>query len=111
MSWVALAQERPLQSGEYLFASRLNEVLRFWCRGAGPVGLLTIMWAKYRGAKRIFSIDCVEARLATARSQGAETVDFSKENVIDAMQKLIPGPLFSLQCRERNGRFISSRRS
>jgi threonine dehydrogenase-like Zn-dependent dehydrogenase len=60
-------------------------------RGAGPVGLLSVMWAKYRGAKRIFSIDCIEERLAKARSQGAETIDFSKTNVIDAMQKMLPG--------------------
>ncbi|CAF1470811.1 unnamed protein product [Adineta steineri] len=59
--------------------------------GAGPVGLLTIMWAKYRGAKRIFSIDCIEERLAKARTQGAETIDFSKDNVIETMQKLLPG--------------------
>jgi threonine dehydrogenase-like Zn-dependent dehydrogenase len=49
------------------------------------------MWAKYRGAKRIFSIDCIEERLAKARSQGAETIDFSKTNVIDTMQKMLPG--------------------
>ncbi|CAF1431609.1 unnamed protein product [Adineta steineri] len=59
--------------------------------GAGPVGLLTVMWAKYRGAKRIFSIDCIEERLAKARTQGAETIDFSKDNVIETMQKLLPG--------------------
>jgi len=70
-----------------------NELLLY--RGAGPVGLLTIMWAKYRGAKRIFSIDCIEERLAKARSQGAETIDFSKVNVIDTMQKLLPGKIFN----------------
>jgi threonine dehydrogenase-like Zn-dependent dehydrogenase len=62
-------------------------------RGAGPVGLLTIMWAKYRGAKRIFVIDCIPERLEKARSQGAETIDFSKANVVETMQKLIPGKL------------------
>ncbi len=51
------------------------------------------MWAKYRGAKRIFSIDCIEERLAKARSQGAETIDFSKVNVIDSMQKMLPGEI------------------
>jgi threonine dehydrogenase-like Zn-dependent dehydrogenase len=66
------------------------------CRGAGPVGLLCIMWAKYRGAKRIFSIDCIEERLTKARSQGAETIDFNKTNVIETMQKLLPGKLLYL---------------
>ena len=64
-------------------------------RGAGPVGLLCVMWAKYRGAKRIFSIDCVEERLAKAQSQGAETIDFSRDNVVETMQKLLPGHLSS----------------
>ena len=63
--------------------------------GAGPVGLLCIMWAKYRGAKRIFSIDCVEDRLDKARSQGAETIDFNKANVVDTMQKMLPGKILS----------------
>ena len=60
------------------------------CRDAGPVGLLAVMWAKYRGAARIFSIDCIEERLAKAQSKGAETINFSKVNVIDTMQKLLP---------------------
>ena len=49
------------------------------------------MWAKYRGAKRIFMVDCIEERLVKARSQGAETIDFSKANVVETMQKLLPG--------------------
>jgi threonine dehydrogenase-like Zn-dependent dehydrogenase len=63
-------------------------------RGAGPVGLLSVMWAKYRGAKRIFMIDCIEERLAKARSQGAETIDFSKANVVETMQKLLLGTIY-----------------
>lgn len=51
------------------------------------------MWAKYRGATRVFSIDCVEERLAKARSQGAETIDFSKASVVETMQKMIPGQI------------------
>jgi threonine dehydrogenase-like Zn-dependent dehydrogenase len=54
------------------------------------------MWAKYRGAKRIFSIDCIEERLAKARSQGAETIDFSKTKVIDTMQKMLPGKILNV---------------
>ena len=56
------------------------------------------MWAKYRGAKRIFSIDCIEERLAKARSQGAETIDFSKANVIDTMHKMLPGKILHVYC-------------
>lgn len=75
----------------------LSHLLNFlFDRGAGPVGLLCIMWAKYRGAKRIFSIDCIEERLIKAKSQGAETIDFSKVNVVETMQKLLPGQTSSL---------------
>ena len=49
------------------------------------------MWAKYRGAKRIFSIDCIAERLEKARSQGAETINFTETKVIETMQKLLPG--------------------
>jgi threonine dehydrogenase-like Zn-dependent dehydrogenase len=51
------------------------------------------MWAKYRGVSYIFSIDCIEERLAKAQSQGAETINFSKVNVIETMQKLLPGEI------------------
>jgi threonine dehydrogenase-like Zn-dependent dehydrogenase len=76
-------------------------------RGAGPVGLLTIMWAKYRGAKRIFSIDCIEERLAKARSQGAETIDFSKANVIETMQKMLPGKILNVNYINTISRFYN----
>jgi len=76
-------------------------------RGAGPVGLLTIMWAKYRGAKRIFSIDCIEERLAKARSQGAETIDFSKTNVIETMQKMLPGKILKFNYINTTSRFCN----
>ena len=59
------------------------------------------MWAKYRSAQRIFSIDCIEERLAKARSQGAETIDFSKANVIETMQKMLPGKIIFAYCTKR----------
>ncbi|KAI8904933.1 GroES-like protein [Powellomyces hirtus] len=60
--------------------------------GLGPVGLLTAMWAKERGAKTIIGIDFVKERLETAEKVlGITTLDFKKVNVIEEVQKICPG--------------------
>jgi glutathione-independent formaldehyde dehydrogenase len=46
--------------------------------GAGPVGLLSIMSAKLRGAAEIYCIDSVDSRLEKARELGARPIDFRK---------------------------------
>jgi len=38
-----------------------DQVVAVW--GCGPVGLLSLAWAKFRGAKRIIAIDVCEYRL------------------------------------------------
>lgn len=44
--------------------------------GCGPVGLLTMKWAAFKGAKRIIAVDWVEYRLHHARTYpGVETVN------------------------------------
>lgn len=44
--------------------------------GCGPVGLLSIKWAIFMGAKRVIAVDCVEYRLNHAKSyKGVETVN------------------------------------
>jgi S-(hydroxymethyl)glutathione dehydrogenase/alcohol dehydrogenase len=43
--------------------------------GCGPVGLLSIKWAKYLGAKRIIAVDWVDYRLKHAKGYGIETVN------------------------------------
>lgn len=43
--------------------------------GCGPVGLLSVKWALWRGAGRVIAVDPVDYRRAHARSYGAETVD------------------------------------
>ncbi|HVS79070.1 MAG TPA: glutathione-independent formaldehyde dehydrogenase [Candidatus Saccharimonadales bacterium] len=45
--------------------------------GAGPVGLLSIMSARLRGASEIYAIDNVESRLEKAREMGAIPINFS----------------------------------
>jgi glutathione-independent formaldehyde dehydrogenase len=46
--------------------------------GAGPVGLLSIMSARLRGAAEIYAIDAVDTRLTKARAMGAMPIDFRK---------------------------------
>ncbi|WP_437994431.1 zinc-dependent alcohol dehydrogenase [Sorangium sp. So ce145] len=59
--------------------------------GCGPVGLFTIASAKLMGAGRILAVDRVPDRLEMAREQGAETVDFSAEDPIEAILRLTGG--------------------
>lgn len=44
--------------------------------GCGPVGLLTVKWCMYLGAKRIIAVDSVNYRLEHARSYGAQVLNF-----------------------------------
>ncbi len=43
--------------------------------GCGPVGLLSVKWAFFMGAKRVIAVDCVDYRLNHANGYGAETVN------------------------------------
>ena len=44
--------------------------------GCGPVGLLTIKWCLFIGAKRVIAVACVDYRLDHARSYGVEVLNF-----------------------------------
>jgi threonine dehydrogenase-like Zn-dependent dehydrogenase len=59
--------------------------------GCGPVGQFAIASARLMGAGRIFAVDRVPDRLAMARAQGAETVDFDKEDPVKTIQGLTGG--------------------
>jgi len=60
--------------------------------GCGPVGLLTQMWAKYRGASRVIAIDVDAQRLQFAQEKfGSEIVNSKEEDPVTAVHKLIPG--------------------
>jgi threonine dehydrogenase-like Zn-dependent dehydrogenase len=59
--------------------------------GCGPVGQFAIASAKLLGAGRVFAIDQHEDRLEMARNQGAEVVDFSKEDPVETIKKLTGG--------------------
>lgn len=59
--------------------------------GCGPVGQFAIASAKLLGATRVFAIDNLEDRLIMARQQGAEVINFEKEDPVDVLRRLTNG--------------------
>lgn len=59
--------------------------------GCGPVGQFAIASARLLGAGRVIAIDRHEDRLAMAREQGAETVDFAREDPVETVKRLTGG--------------------
>jgi threonine dehydrogenase-like Zn-dependent dehydrogenase len=60
--------------------------------GCGPVGQFAIKSAYLLGAERVIAIDQVPERLHMAREQGgAETIDFSKEHVLETLKEMTGG--------------------
>ncbi len=59
--------------------------------GAGPVGQFVIASAKLMGAGRIFAVDHLADRLDMARAQGAEVIDFEREDPVQALRRLTGG--------------------
>jgi threonine dehydrogenase-like Zn-dependent dehydrogenase len=59
--------------------------------GAGPVGVFAVLSAHLLGAGRVIAVDRHPDRLEMARRAGAETVDFSVEDPIDAIRELTGG--------------------
>lgn len=53
-----------------------GETIAIW--GAGPVGLMSALSAKMRGASEIYVVDAVPERLEKVESLGAIPIDFSK---------------------------------
>ena len=61
-----------------------GDTVAIW--GCGPVGQFAIRSAFLLGAERVIAIDKVPSRLALAAKAGAETIDFSTEDVYDTIQ-------------------------
>ncbi|MCH2130428.1 MAG: alcohol dehydrogenase catalytic domain-containing protein [Pirellulaceae bacterium] len=65
--------------------------------GAGPIGLLAMVYAAYRGVSRIIAVDLVESRLDVACDLGATnsvcTRDLSPSDVGEAVRQLLGGEL------------------
>jgi threonine dehydrogenase-like Zn-dependent dehydrogenase len=59
--------------------------------GCGPVGQFAIASAKLLGAGRIFAVDSIPSRLAMAKDQGAEVIDFNREHPVEAIRELTNG--------------------
>lgn len=59
--------------------------------GCGPVGQFAIASAKLHNAGRVFAVDCVESRLDMARGQGAEVIDFNREDPVEVLQRMTGG--------------------
>jgi threonine dehydrogenase-like Zn-dependent dehydrogenase len=61
--------------------------------GCGPVGLMSMMWAKFRGAKRIIGIDNIPYRLNIAKEKlGVEVINFDEvKEVGKYLKKIVPG--------------------
>ncbi|RKH71799.1 zinc-dependent alcohol dehydrogenase [Corallococcus aberystwythensis] len=59
--------------------------------GCGPVGLFAIVSAKLLGAGRIFAIDSHEDRLALAKAQGAEIINFEEEDPVETLKRFTGG--------------------
>jgi glutathione-independent formaldehyde dehydrogenase len=56
--------------------------------GAGPVGLLSIMSAKLRGAAEIYCVDMIESRLDKARELGAIPINFKEGKPSEQISEL-----------------------
>jgi threonine dehydrogenase-like Zn-dependent dehydrogenase len=59
--------------------------------GCGPVGLFAIASAQLMGAGRIIAVDTIPSRLEMARAQGAEVIDFNREDPIEVIKSLTGG--------------------
>jgi threonine dehydrogenase-like Zn-dependent dehydrogenase len=56
--------------------------------GCGPVGQFAIVSAKLLGAGRILAVDTIPDRLALARAQGAEVVDYNADDPVVVIKRL-----------------------
>lgn len=59
--------------------------------GCGPVGQFVIASAKLMDAGRIFAVDTVPDRLELARKQGAEVIDFNRDDPVAMIKQLTGG--------------------
>jgi threonine dehydrogenase-like Zn-dependent dehydrogenase len=55
------------------------------------VGQFAIASAQLKGAGRVFAVDCVASRLDMAREQGAEVIDFNREDPVEVLERVTGG--------------------
>jgi threonine dehydrogenase-like Zn-dependent dehydrogenase len=77
----------------YMAAENCNiqpgDTIAIW--GCGPVGQMAIRSAFLLGAEQVVAIDTIPERLEMARSGGAITIDFRREDVYERIQELTHG--------------------
>lgn len=56
--------------------------------GCGPVGQFAIASSFLRGVSKIIAVDTIPSRLIMAQIQGAEIIDFNKEDPIEKLKDL-----------------------
>lgn len=61
--------------------------------GCGPVGQFAITSCILKGASRILAIDCIPSRLALAKKQGAEVINFNEEDPVGVIKEMTGGML------------------
>jgi len=66
-----------------------GDIVAVW--GCGGVGLMAMAGAFLLGAERVIAIDRFPERLALARGLGAETLDYTEVDVVDALRELTGG--------------------
>jgi len=59
--------------------------------GCGPVGLMTILAARYLGAEELFAVDTIPDRLAVAERLGAIPLDYREDPVVDIVRDASDG--------------------
>lgn len=59
--------------------------------GCGPVGQFAIASAILMDAGRVFAVDRIESRLTAAAAQGAEVIDFSREDPVEVLHEITGG--------------------
>lgn len=59
--------------------------------GCGPVGLMTVLAARFLGAEGLFAIDTVAERLAAAERLGAIALDYEEDPVVDIVRDATDG--------------------
>ncbi len=66
-----------------------GDVIAVW--GCGPVGQFAVRSALLLGAERVVAIDREPVRLSMAAAAGADTVDFSQEDVTERLREMTGG--------------------
>ncbi len=66
-----------------------DDTVAVW--GCGPVGLFAVQSAIVMGASKVIAIDHYPNRLALAKQMGAETIDFRKTDVREALMEMSGG--------------------